>query len=77
MEANMEMRRKERIDRGIKVRTEGIYALSSLREIIYLMGPRLLLMSGPSPSAARARARSILETRHQHHVRLCAPGPRV
>jgi len=41
-----EMRRKERIDRGIKVRTEGIYALSSLREIIYLMGPRLLLIVG-------------------------------
>jgi branched-chain amino acid transport system permease protein len=40
------MHRKERIDRGIKVRTEGIYALSSLREILYLMGPRLLLIVG-------------------------------
>ncbi|MBP1730631.1 MAG: ABC-type branched-chain amino acid transport system, permease component [Deltaproteobacteria bacterium] len=41
-----EMRRKERIDRGIKVRTEGIYALSSGREILYLLGPRLLLIVG-------------------------------
>lgn len=42
----MEMMRKERIDRGIKVRTEGIYAISSFREILYLMGPRLLLIVG-------------------------------
>jgi len=42
----MEMMRKERIDRGIKVRTEGIYAISSYREILYLMGPRLLLIVG-------------------------------
>ena len=27
----MEMTRKERIDRGLKVRTEGIYAISSFR----------------------------------------------
>jgi branched-chain amino acid transport system permease protein len=40
------MRRKERIDRGIKVRTEGIYAISSMREILYLLGPRLLLIVG-------------------------------
>jgi branched-chain amino acid transport system permease protein len=39
-------RRKERIDRGIKVRTEGIYALSSLRELSYLSVPRLLLIAG-------------------------------
>ncbi len=38
--------RKERIDRGLKVRTEGIYAISSLREILYLMGPRILLIAG-------------------------------
>lgn len=43
MEALM---RKERIDRGLKVRTEGIYAISSLREILYLMGPRILLIAG-------------------------------
>jgi hypothetical protein len=40
------MMRKERIDRGLKVRTEGIYAISSLREILYLMGPRILLIVG-------------------------------
>ena len=40
------MMRKERIDRGLKVRTEGIYAISSLREILYLMGPRILLIAG-------------------------------
>ena len=39
-------RRKERIDRGIKVRTEGIYALSSLRELSYLSLPRLVLIFG-------------------------------
>lgn len=33
----MEMMRKERIDRGIKVRTEGIYAISAMREILYLL----------------------------------------
>jgi branched-chain amino acid transport system permease protein len=42
----MDMMRKERIDRGLKVRTEGIYALSSWREILYLVGPRLLLIVG-------------------------------
>jgi branched-chain amino acid transport system permease protein len=41
-----EMMRKERIDRGLKVRTEGIYAISSMREILYLLGPRLLLIVG-------------------------------
>ena len=39
-------RRKERIDRGIKIRTEGIYALSSLRELSYLSVPRLALIVG-------------------------------
>jgi len=42
----MDEMRKERIDRGLKVRTEGIYALSSRREILYLVGPRLLLIVG-------------------------------
>jgi branched-chain amino acid transport system permease protein len=42
----MEIRRKERIDRGIKVRTGGIYAISSKREVLYLLGPRLLLIVG-------------------------------
>jgi branched-chain amino acid transport system permease protein len=40
------MMRKERIDRGLKVRTGGLYAISSYREILYLMGPRLLLIVG-------------------------------
>jgi branched-chain amino acid transport system permease protein len=42
----MDNMRKERIDRGLKVRTEGIYAISSMREILYLLGPRLLLILG-------------------------------
>jgi branched-chain amino acid transport system permease protein len=41
-----DMMRKERIDRGLKVRTEGIYAISSMREMLYLIGPRLLLIVG-------------------------------
>jgi branched-chain amino acid transport system permease protein len=44
--STIDMRRKERIDRGIKVRTEGIYAISSWREILYLIGPRALLIVG-------------------------------
>jgi branched-chain amino acid transport system permease protein len=39
-------RRKERIDRGIKVRTEGIYAVSSWQEVTYLVLPRLILIVG-------------------------------
>ena len=39
-------KRKERIDRGIKVRSDGIYAMSSLREMLYLAGPRILLIAG-------------------------------
>jgi branched-chain amino acid transport system permease protein len=42
----MEQLRKERIDRGIKVRTEGIYAISSIREISYLIFPRLFFIIG-------------------------------
>jgi len=41
-----EQQRKERIDRGIKVRTDGIYALMSLRELSYLTLPRLVLIAG-------------------------------
>jgi len=37
-----EKRRKERLDRGIKVRSEDIFALSSWREMTYLLLPRLL-----------------------------------
>jgi len=39
-------RRKERLDRGIKVRTDGIYALMSLRELSYLTVPRLVFILG-------------------------------
>ena len=38
--------RLERLDRGIKIRTEGIYAISSWREISYLLVPRLVLILG-------------------------------
>jgi branched-chain amino acid transport system permease protein len=38
--------RRERVDRGIKVRSETIYALSSLQEIAYLVAPRALLIVG-------------------------------
>jgi branched-chain amino acid transport system permease protein len=41
-----EQRRKERIDRGIKVRTDGLYALMSWREMAYLLAPRLVLIVG-------------------------------
>jgi len=41
-----QQRRKERIDRGIKVRTDGLYALMSNRELAYLIAPRLLLIVG-------------------------------
>jgi len=41
-----EQRRKERIDRGIKVRSEGLYALMSWRELSYLTLPRLVLIVG-------------------------------
>lgn len=39
-------RRKERLDRGIKVRTEGVYAISSWEEMGYLLLPRLALICG-------------------------------
>jgi branched-chain amino acid transport system permease protein len=42
----MEQRRKERLDRGIKVRTDGLYALMSWRELSYLTLPRLTLIAG-------------------------------
>ena len=42
----MEQRRKERIDRGIKVRTDGLYAVMSWRELSYLTLPRVVLIVG-------------------------------
>ncbi len=41
-----EMRRRERLDRGIKVRADGLYALMSWRELAYLTLPRLVLIAG-------------------------------
>ncbi len=38
-------KRKERLDRSIKVRTEGLYALSSWQEMLYLIFPRAFLIS--------------------------------
>jgi branched-chain amino acid transport system permease protein len=42
----MEQRRKERLDRGVKVRSDGLYALMSWRELSYLTLPRLVLILG-------------------------------
>jgi branched-chain amino acid transport system permease protein len=39
-------KRKERIDRGIKARSEDIFALSSHREMLYLLLPRALPVVG-------------------------------
>lgn len=39
-------RRKERIDRGIKVRTDDVFALCSVREMAYLLAPRALPVLG-------------------------------
>ncbi|HWR90937.1 MAG TPA: branched-chain amino acid ABC transporter permease [Desulfobacterales bacterium] len=46
MNAEPGQRRRERIDRGIKVRTAGLYALMSWRELAYLILPRLVLIVG-------------------------------
>ena len=46
MNPNNSQRRRERIDRGIKVRTDGLYALMSWRELGYLALPRLVLIFG-------------------------------
>jgi len=39
-------RRRERIERGIKVRSDSVYALSSLEDLCYLAAPRVLLVAG-------------------------------
>jgi branched-chain amino acid transport system permease protein len=46
MKESSEQRRKERLDRGIKVRSEGLYALMSWRELTYQFLPRLVLIGG-------------------------------
>jgi branched-chain amino acid transport system permease protein len=38
-------RRKERLDRPIKARSEGLYAISSWREVMYLLAPRAGLIT--------------------------------
>lgn len=38
--------RKERLDRGIKARTDDIFALASYRDLAYLLLPRLVLIGG-------------------------------
>ncbi|AFM23623.1 branched-chain amino acid ABC transporter permease [Desulfomonile tiedjei] len=43
---SVEARRRERIDRGIKVRSDGVYAISSWREMSYLIMPRLVFIVG-------------------------------
>mgnify|MGYP001825646348 CR=1 FL=1 len=41
-----QQQRKERIDRGIKIRSDSIYAVMSLRELSYLALPRAILIVG-------------------------------
>lgn len=41
-----EQRRRERLDRGIKVRSDSLYALMSWRELSYLTIPRAVLIIG-------------------------------
>lgn len=38
--------RKKRIDRGVKVRADTLYALSSMKELMFLYAPRLALILG-------------------------------
>ena len=40
----MQELRKERLDRGVKVRADSIYAISSMKEIMFLIGPGLVLV---------------------------------
>lgn len=46
MAVEQQDRRKERLDRGIKVRSDGVYAISSWLEMSYLVAPRLLFILG-------------------------------
>ncbi len=39
-------KRKERLDRGIKARSQDVFALCSWREMLYLAGPRLIPIVG-------------------------------
>ena len=42
----VEQLRKERLDRGVKVRADSLYALMSWRELSYLALPRMVLILG-------------------------------
>lgn len=46
MKMDKEERRKERLDRGIKARSDGLYAISSWREVSFLLAPRAALVLG-------------------------------
>ncbi len=46
MAVDTKSRRRERVDRGIKVRSDGVYAISSWKEMSYLLMPRLLFIVG-------------------------------
>jgi len=46
MTAHAVQRRRERVDRGIRIRSDGLYALMSWRELAYLILPRLTLIVG-------------------------------
>lgn len=46
MALDQKSRRRERMDRGIKVRSDTIYAISSWREMSYLLAPRLIFIVG-------------------------------
>ncbi len=40
------IRRKERLDRGVKVRADTVYAVSSWKEMLFLLAPRAALVIG-------------------------------
>jgi branched-chain amino acid transport system permease protein len=40
------MRRRERLDRGVKVRADTVYAISSWKEMMFLLAPRAILIIG-------------------------------
>lgn len=40
------IRRKERLDRGVKVRSDTVYAVSSWKEMLFLLAPRAALVIG-------------------------------
>ena len=46
MASQAEDLRKERLDRGVKVRSDTVYAISSWREMAFLVAPRMLLVVG-------------------------------